>query len=179
MRGHIRAWRKPGTFKIWVELPVVDGKRQRETLVFHGSRKEADAKLAERISAIERGDYSRSDRSTVAEAADLWLKARKGSVGARTLSGYEAVARDYIKPAFGTLKLRKLTPLHVEHALAKWREGNGVKKQKVKRPLKPRSVHRIFATLNTMLKQAVRWNMISRNPCESVTTPSRGRSDGV
>jgi integrase len=178
MRGHIRAWgKKPGTFKIWLEHPTVDGKRQRETLVVHGSKKDAEAKMADRIAQIERGDYSRSDHSTVAQAAEQWLKARKGSVGARTLSGYEAVVRDYINAAFGELRLRKLTPLHVEHALAKWREGNGVKKRKVKRQLKPRSVHRIYATLNAFLKQAVRWNMIVRNPCDAVNAPSRGRAE--
>lgn len=177
MRGHIRAWRKPGTFKIWLSLPSVEGKQKQETFVVHGTRKEADAKMAERITEIERGDYSRSDRSTVAEATDQWLKARKGSVGARTLSGYEAVVRDYIKPELGKVRLRKVTPLHIEHALAAWREGNGVKKRKVKRKLKARSVHRIYATLNAMLKQAVRWNMMVRNPCEAVTAPSRGRCE--
>ena len=175
MRGHIRAWRKPGTYKIWLSLPSVDGKQKQETFVVHGTRKEAEGKMAERITQIERGDYSRSDRSTVSEAAEQWLKARKGSIGARTLSGYEEVVRDYIKPAFGNVRLRKLTPLHIEHALAAWREGTGAKKHKAEFKLKPRTVHRIFATLNSMLKQAVRWNMIVRNPCDGVTPPVRGR----
>ncbi len=172
MRGHVRSWRKPGTFKIWIELPTVNGRRKRETLVFHGSRKEAEAKLAERIAEIERGDFSRADRSTVAEAADQWLKARKGAIGTRTHGGYEEVVRDYIRPAFGSLQLRKLTPLHIEHALSKWRQ-KGARDRK----LSSRTLYRVFATLNTMLKQAVRWNMIWRNPCECVTAPAKGRSE--
>ena len=123
MRGHIQAWgKKPNTYKIWLELPPVKGKRKQETFVVHGEKKYAEAKMAERIVQIERGDYSRADKSTVAQAAERWLKARKGSVGARTLSGYEAVVRDYISPALGNVQLRKLIPLHIEDALATWRE---------------------------------------------------------
>jgi integrase len=178
VRGHIESWgKKPNTFKIWLELPPVKGKRKRETFIVHGDKKFADAKMAERIAEIERGDYSRADKSTVTQAAERWLKARKGSVGARTLSGYEAVVRDYINPALGNVQLRKLGPLHIEDALATWREGNGVKKRKVKRKLKPRSVHRIFATLDTMLKQAVKWDMMVRNPCDNVMGPPRGRPE--
>ena len=61
-----------------------------------------------------------------------------------------------------------------------WRRGasgNGVKKRKVKRKLTPRSVHRIFATLDTMLKQAVKWDMMVRNPCDNVMGPKRGRPE--
>jgi integrase len=172
VRGHIREWRKPGTYKIWIEHPKVDGKRQRETFVFRGSKKDAEAKMAERIAAVERGDGSHLDRSTVAEVAEKWLAARKGSVGAKTLDGYEEVVRDYIKPAFGTLQLRKLIPLHIESALAKWRLA-GARERK----LSPRTLHRVYATLNSMLKQAVRWNIIARNPCDAVTAPSRGRAE--
>jgi integrase len=175
MRGHIRAWRNSGTFKVWLEHPTVDGKRQRETFVVHGTRKEAEAKMADRISEIERADFSRVDRSNVKDAAERWHRARKGDVGARTHSGYEAVFRDYINPAFGDVALRKLTPLHIEDALAKWREA--VPKGHKKGRLKPRSLHRIYATLNTMLKQCMRWGLIARNPCDSVTAPSRGRSE--
>jgi integrase len=175
VRGHIRAWRKPGTFKIWIELPVVDGKRQRETLVVHGSRKEAEAKLADRISAIERDDYSRSGKSTVADVTEKWLKARKPNIGAKTYNRYEGIVRDYIKPTLGEVRLRKLTPLHIEDALTKWRSA--VPKKRKAGTLKPRSIHHVFSTLKAMLAQAKRWNLMSRNPCEAVDTPSKGHSE--
>lgn len=175
MRGHIRAWRNPGTWKVWLDHPVVDGKRKRETFVVHGTKSEAEAKMAEHIAAIGRSDYSRAEHSTVADVADRWLKARKGSVGAKTFTRYEGIVRDYIKPAFGDIQLRKLTPLHIEDALAKWRNALPVGR-KIGR-LKQRTVHHIFSTLKAVLAQAQRWNLAVRNPCDSITAPPKGRAD--
>jgi integrase len=79
--------------------------------------------MAERIAEIERGDYSRADKSTVAQAAERWLKARKGSIGAKTYNRYEGIVSHYIKPSLGHVQLRKLTPRHIEDALVGWREA--------------------------------------------------------
>lgn len=177
MRGHIRQWRKAGTYKVWLEHPTVAGRRKRETFVVHGSKKGAEAKMAERISAIERSDYSRAERSTLSDAADRWLRARRPNVGAKTYARYEGIVRDYIKPTIGDVQLRKLTPLHVEDAIAKWRAV--VPKKRLSGTLGQRSLHHNFCTLNTMLKQAVRWNMLPRNPCDAVISPSKGRADVV
>jgi integrase len=175
MRGHIREWRKPGRYKIWLSLPPIEGKQKQETFVVHGTRKEAEAKMAERIAAIERGDYSRVDRSTVAETADRWLAALKPNIGAKTYNRYEGIIRDYIKPTLGPVQLRKLTPLHIEDALAKWRSA--VPKNRKAGTLKQRSIHHIFSTLKTMLARAKRWNIVSRNQCEFVNAPTAGRSE--
>lgn len=178
MRGHIRAWRSAGVFKVWLEHPTVDGKRKRETFVVRGTKKDAEARMAERIAAIERSDYSRAERSTVADLADRWLKARKPNIGAKTFSRYQGIVRDYIKPTLGDVQLRKLTPLHVEDALGRWRNVvPTARKSRKAGKLGQRSLHHNFATLNTMLKQAVRWNLIARNPCEAVLAPSKGRAE--
>ena len=178
MRGHIQAWgKKPNTFKIWLNLPPVKGKQKQETFVVHGSKKEAEAKMAERITEIERGDYSRAGRLTVSKAADRWLLKVLDSpkVGAKTYNRYEGIVRDYIKPYLGHVQLRKLTSDHIDDAVAQWRKAVPIGRKKG--TLKERTVHHIFVTLKTMLRQAVRSNMISRNPCDSdsVEAPSKGR----
>lgn len=133
--------------------------------------------MAERIAAIERSDYSRAERSTLSDAADRWLRARRPNVGAKTYARYEGIVRDYIKPTIGDVQLRKLTPLHIEDAISKWRDA--VPKKRLGGRLGNRSLHHLFATLNTMLKQGVRWNLIARNPCEAVSPPSKGRAEIV
>jgi hypothetical protein len=67
MRGHIKQ-RSKGSYTVWIELPRVNGNRRRETFTVRGTRKEAEGKLAERISAIECGDYSRAGKMTTKEA---------------------------------------------------------------------------------------------------------------
>ncbi len=173
MRGHIRQ-RSPGSYTVWLELPRVQGRRQQETFTFRGTRKEAEAKLAERISQIERGDYSAPEKMTFADVSARWLAARKPNLSARTYDRYDGICRDYLLPAFADLQIRKLTPLHVEDAIARWRTAKAKNRPGM---LGPRTVHHIFTTLKTILAQAIRWNLIVRNACDAVTPPSKGHSE--
>ena len=67
-------------------------------------------------------------------------------------------------PAIGGVELKKLTPVHIQGLYrAKLDEGLGL-----------RSVEYIHTTLNKALKQAVRWQLMSRNVAEAVTAP-KGR----
>jgi integrase len=66
-----------------------------------------------------------------------------------------------LKPAIGHIPLNKLTPLHVQQLLnAKKIEG-----------LSPKSIRYIRGTLRTALNQAVRWDLVSRNPASLVDGP--------
>lgn len=174
MRGHIRR-RSKRSFTVWIELPRVNGKRKREVLTVIGTQKQAEAKMSERIAAIEGGDYSRAGKMTVTECLNRWLSSRESSIGRETLARYKSITNDYLIPSFGSVPLKKLTPLHVEDALAAWRTAK--RKDRKAGKLSQRTVHHIFSTLKNALKQAVRWNLITRNPCDAVTPPSIGHAD--
>lgn len=174
MRGSIKPHLK-SSFKIWIEMPTVGGKRKREVLIVRGTRKEAEAKLAERISAIEAGDYSRAGNMTFEPCLRRWLVARKATLANKSYDRYEAIVNDYLVPAFGTLPVKKLTPLHIEDALNAWRLSD--RKNRKPGKISPRTVHHIFSTLKSALNQLCRWNLITRNPCSAITPPSKGHTE--
>lgn len=109
-------------------------------------------------------------RQTVETFLDSWLKevvAR--NVKQRTLEGYSQVTRDHIIPHIGKIFLSKLTP----HNLQKWLntlqdDGIGARRISYAR-----------AVLRAALNQAMRWDLIIRNPATLVEPPTYKRPEIV
>ena len=70
---------------------------------------------------------------------------------------YREQAERYVIPKLGKVKLDKLTPLHLQRMVSELADEIGVPTANKARTL-------MFAAL----KQAVRWGLIHRNPCEAV-----------
>ena len=68
--------------------------------------------------------------------------------------------RANIKPAIGSIKLAKLQPMQISAAYSA-----------ALARLAPRTVHHIHRTLSQALKQAVRWRLLPRNPCDDCDPP--------
>jgi integrase len=153
--------RRPnGTWSAAVTLP--DGRRK----FFYGKTKEdARRKLSRVLHAIDVGSLADSRGIAVGEFLDQWLaEVVEPNVRPWTYKGYEVHVRLHLKPVIGHIPLDKLTPLHVQQLLnAKKREG-----------LSSKSIRYIRGTLRTALNQALRWELISRNPAALVDGPRVG-----
>jgi integrase len=99
---------------------------------------------------------------TVGEYVTQWLEhSAKGDLAPRTYHNYRLQVRRHIVPALGRTKLKVLSPVSVQSLYAaKLRDG-----------MKPSSVRYIHAVLHRAMEQAVRWNMIARNPARAVDPP--------
>jgi integrase len=174
LRGSIKS-RSKGSHTVWIELPkTIDGKRRREVFTVRGKLKDAEAAMARRISEIESGIFSDASRVTVAEYLERWLVATEARIGARTFERYASIVRDTLIPTFGQQRLAKLTPLHVEDAVGRWRTQP--RRDRKKGTLSSRTVNHFFSTLKAALTQAVHWNLVPRNPCDAVRAPSKGNA---
>lgn len=79
-----------------------------------------------------------------------------------SLSGsYEQLIRKHIVPALGRIRLKALAPAQVR----------GLLRDKLVTGLSPRTVQYIRFVLRKALDQAVRDNMIPRNPAASIKSP--------
>jgi integrase len=79
---------------------------------------------------------------------------------------YRILHKDII-PALGHIQLQKLTTQQVQRFYTtKLQEG-----------LAPGSVRNIHVILRNALENAVRWNLIARNPCSQVTLPPQKKSE--
>jgi integrase len=89
-------------------------------------------------------------------------------VDPRTHVGYAEKVRKNINPLLGNVPLTKLTSEQIEAAYTKAltsgrRDGRG--------GLAPRTVHHMHRILKKALKQAIRWKLLTVNPCDAVDPP--------
>ena len=157
--------RKDGRWVGQYTTDTFDGVKRRS--VYGKDKKDVRAKLTEAIANRDKGLVFDAQGLSVGEYLDRWLVAIEGTIGERTWKRHEMVVRLHVKPSVGKTRLAALTPLQVQ----------ALYRAKSRTHLSPGSVKRIHTTLHKALKQAVRWQMIPRNPCDSVDSPKGYRGE--
>jgi len=150
------------------ERDPVSGKRKRRWHSFKGTKREAQLEAARLISQRQNGTAVEPSRIVLAQFLDQWLEFIEPQVAPRTHERYSEIVRTYLVPALGAILLIKLQPMTISTAYAGMlssgrRRGTG--------GLSPRSVHHCHRILSQALQQAVRWRMLSRNPCNDIDPP--------
>jgi len=115
MNGSIRR-RGKGTYELTIDLGKgSNGRRQRKFVSVKGTKAEADQKLMEVLTRLDKGMSLDGSKSTVGEFLESWLSSYvETNTGPRTLDGYREKIRGYILPSLGNLVLVKMTPQHVQ-----------------------------------------------------------------
>ena len=152
--------RKDGLFQGMYTAMTPDGPKRK--YIYGRKYKDVDKKLAEAMGDAARGVYTDDENMTVSQYMERWLEdSAKGDLGHRAYANYKLQIRRHINPAFGRLKLSKLSAGHIQSLYAaKLRDG-----------LKPSSVRYIHAVLHRALEQAMRFNLIPFNPASRVDLP--------
>lgn len=141
----------------------VDGKVVRHTKL---APKGAGVREAKRLEDQIRGELATrrrtamaERRSTVIELVDRWLEMHASTVRASSAAEYRRRVDRWIRPhPIAQIRLDKLTAQHVDAHYARLRSaGLGV-----------RSLQSAHALLDQALDNAVRWELISRNPASGV-----------
>jgi integrase len=152
--------RKDGLYMARYTIETATGTK-RET-IYAKTRREAAERLSEALANRDKGLVFDAGNMTVGEYVTRWLEdSAKGDLAARTYHNYRLQLRQHIIPSIGRVKLSKLSPANVQALYAaKLRDG-----------LKPSSVRYIHAVLHRALEQAVKWNLIPRNPARAADPP--------
>jgi integrase len=168
MKGHIRQ-RSPGHWAIVIDArDQQTGKRKRRWHSFVGTKRQAQVECARIISEMQSGAGVEPSKITVAQFLDRWLDHIASQVAPRTRERYGEIVRTYLAPAFGAVPVAKLQAIAISAAYAAMLSGG---RRKGGGGLSPRSVHHCHRILSQALAQAVRWRMLSRNPCDEVDPP--------
>jgi len=97
-----------------------------------------------------------------------WLPAIRSTIRPTTYLSYEGHVECHIIPALGTLPLQHLSASHINAFYSRLLvEGRG----EGKGGLSPATVRRVHATLHRALRDAVRWNKITRSPAGAADPP--------
>jgi integrase len=167
MRGSI-VKRKSGYAVVVDAPPGPDGKRRQKWHKAGTTRKEAERVLAELVGSAHRGTYVSPTRLTVHEyLTERWLPAVAATLKPSTHELYATLVRAYITPAVGAVRLQDLTAgaLNALYAELLARGGKG------DRPLSPKAVLNVHGVVHRALRDAVRWDLVSRNVAESADPP--------
>lgn len=152
--------RKDGLYmaRYWVETP----KGPKRKTIYGKARDEVADELARALAHRAEGIALDDQNLTVREYLDSWLNGSvRGSVRQSTFDRYESAVRLHIKPALGRLKLKKLTPAHVQ----------GFYQDRLDAGLSPASVNKLHAILHKALSQAMKWDLVPRNVAALVRAP--------
>ncbi|MDQ3398787.1 MAG: site-specific integrase [Deinococcota bacterium] len=147
--------RKDGTWMGQISVGYKpDGSRDRRT-VYGKTQKDVRTKVDEIKQQLANGALS-DTKLTVKAYLEQWLKEAERQLKPRTVSDYRYDVEKYINPHVGRVRLDKLMPLQVQAMLT------GIADEvSADRANKARRI------LYGALKQAVRWQLIPRNPVEA------------
>jgi integrase len=155
-----------------------DGKRVRKWHSGYRTKKLAEAARVELLAQRQHGAYVDPSKLTVAGLFDRVFDYLE-SIGrdARTVERHRELARLHVVPYLGGMRLQQLAPVHLSELYARLlREG-----RRDGRPggLAPRTVGHVHRTVHRALRQAVRWQLLARNPASDLELPTVPKSEMV
>ena len=151
------------------------GKLKRQT--FYGkTQKEVQTKLTKALNDLNNGTFVESNKITVGEWLDTWLKEyKRASIRATTLTDYEYLIRVHLKPNLGVIMLKDLRTDHVQRLYNKLHtEGRADGKSG---GLSAHSIRKLHNVLHEAIQQAYNNNLIARNVTENTTLPKYYKQD--
>jgi integrase len=176
VRGTIRR-RSAGSWTIIVDLgpDPVTGRRRQHWQTVRGPKREAEDKLGEILHERATGIDRPTGKETVAEYLDRWLRDYVATNTApKTEQTYREIAKRHLVPAFGSLDLVALRPAHIQAFYGRMLRSGRVDG---KGGLSARSVLRYHQVIHAALHQAVRWQLLIRNPADAVEPPRPERRE--
>lgn len=112
---------------------------------------------------------------TLSEYLEQWLVTyARPNVGLKTYERYERIIRQNIAPQLGSTALADLRPLAIQSLYSRLLSSGRQDGQGGLSPLTVQHVHRL---LRKALHQAVRWELISKNPADGVDAPRVHRKE--
>jgi integrase len=173
MKGHIRE-RSLGRWAIVLEMRDPEtGRRKRKWHSFSGTKRQAQSECARLISEVNGGTYVEPTKITLVQFLDRWLDDVRTRVTPKTHERYAQICHKNIAPFLGAVLLVKLRPEQISDTYAKALASG---RRRREGGLSPRTVRQMHAILKSALAQAVKWDILVRNPAAAVRGPRVGRS---
>jgi integrase len=141
-----------------VEVSTGPGRRKK---FYCRTKQEAVKKKNEVLRELEKGTLADGPQRKLKDYLEDWIEnVHKNNIRISTYVKYKKLI-GYIVADLGEAWLQKLTPEQVQRFYTKKR----------KEGLSTKTIHEIHGVLHLALKNAVRWNYVSRNVCDLVDSP--------
>ena len=175
MQGHIR--RRGNSWAVVIEMPrdPLTGRRRQQWRSVRGPKREAQALLVQLLSERDSGVDQPLGKLTLGDYLERWLRDYvEPNLAPKTARSYADIVRRHIAPSLGGVLLAKLRPAHLQaHYARALRQG----RLDGKGALSPQSVLHQHHALRAALRQAVKLQLLVRNPCDGVQPPRVARTE--
>lgn len=156
-------------YKITIELGYdILGNRKRKTEILNGTKQEAIKREAELKSEFYHiGKTMKISDLTFEELSEIFIeKYCIPNISRVTTFGYKKSLKR-INPIIGKVKINKITPLILDNMYQQLRIG------KDGQELGYHSMYNLYKVVNVMFNQAIRWEIMDKNPNLKANKPKR------
>lgn len=146
-----------------------DGKRKQKWYPAGQTKKEAQRRLVKVLASIDDGAYVEPSKQLLSDYLERWLKDyAKPCVAAKTCERYAEIIHNNISPALGHLRIDSIKPLDIQRFYSDCLDHG---RKDGKGGLSKQTVLHFHRVLHNALEQAVRWQVIVKNPAEFADPP--------
>lgn len=133
----------------------------RQRSVYARTEGEVTKKLRGILHDIDKGGWLEPSKMTVEEWLKIWMRDYQGHTTGRTVETYHNVINKRVLPAFGTVKMAKLSPIHIRRMVADMqREGRAAS-----------TIRHACSIVGSAMRCAVEARLIKSNPVEGIKLP--------
>jgi integrase len=144
----------------WVAVIPLDGNKKK--FFYAKTQREALKELQLANHAKPQGALITTGDQTVTLFLTSWLEdTAQHRVREKTYVRYEELVRLHLLPVIGAVKLQKLAPQHLQRLYRQQREEGYA----------PQTIQHIHRLLHRALNDTVKWDLVSRNVCDTVDPP--------
>lgn len=144
------------------------GKQKRIYRSVKCNKRQAEQEAVKLVAGLQSGVYAAPEKTTLRDYLVRWLEdVCVPRLEANTVKAYRTCIDLHIAPRIGQLWLTDIQPRHIQRLYADM-AVNGIG---------ARTIELTHVTLHSALKQAVRWQMLSRNPAEGAVPPRPERRE--
>jgi integrase len=157
------------SFRLELERDPDTGRRRQRTVTVRGTKRDAERERTRLQAEVDAGMAGTAGALTVRDFLERWLRDHiTPNMAARTTILHTQMLRNYLIPHIGQMQLDKLRPQHIVGLYTTIRaagrkDGRGA--------LSPTTLSKVHVTLSAALHTAVRWRLITTNPCKAVAAP--------
>ncbi|MCP4006324.1 MAG: site-specific integrase [bacterium] len=160
------------------------GKYRHKSRTIHGTKREAERALRQILRSRDTGEYVDPSKETLAAYLERWLMTVSMRLSPRTHADYCWLLNAYVVPRLGDLVLEQIRRSDVqafinELSAQRLRPAGRrkAKEQITTGTLSPRTVRLAHAILGSALRDAVRDDLLHRNPAELISLPRQQRRE--
>ena len=159
---------KQGRWRGVVTIYTAEGK-QRKKYFYGKTKRDVTEKVNQVLNELRLNTYIEPSGMTLIEWLNTWLDVYcRNEVRESTLVNYEIFVEKHIAPTIGNIRLCNLNPVILQRFYND-KQNNG--RLRGNGGLSPKTIKIIHDMLHRALDQAVKLDMIIKNPADSVTLP--------